>query len=86
MENFQYCEDHRNINSFQGDGHPGGEWSPGNPVITSHTKVQRSLSIKTLNSKFCISTTHLMVVVPLPAGPDHLETNQPLSCGDFDNF
>ncbi len=36
--------------------------------------------------KFWLSTTPLMVVVPLPAGPDHLETNQPLSCGDFDNF
>ena len=36
--------------------------------------------------KFCLSTTPLMVVVPLPALPDHLETNQPLSCGDLDNF
>jgi len=27
-----------------GEGFPGGEESPGNPVISSHTKVQTSLS------------------------------------------
>jgi hypothetical protein len=36
--------------------------------------------------RFCLSTTPLMVVVPLPVGPDHLETSHPLPCGDFDNF
>ena len=37
-------EDHRNIYPRHGEGYPGREESPGNPVVNSHIKVQTLLS------------------------------------------